>query len=165
MEGGAAQPRASPKSCQTISERLETRNLLTRQGGENEDIKIYKYKAKKNLKKSKKKSDSWVANSACCIYMSVARQNSNWQSHRRREDSITQQKGKKQQREGNIKKKRALPALFFERPTARKTKEKVTLRKAAVRAFPVPRLTPTPKYSSCSCCVRFLHPPGPHTHI
>lgn len=131
-------------------------------------MKTSKYINTKQKKKrrKKKKSDSWVANSARCIYMSVARQNSDWQSHRRREDSITQQKGKKQQREGNTKKKkRALPALFFERPTARKTKEKVTLRNAAARAVPVPRLTPTPKYSSCSCCVRFLHPPGPHTHI
>lgn len=77
-------------------------------------MKTSKYintKQKKNLQK--KKSDSWVANSARCIYMSVARQNSNWQSHRRREDSITQQKGKKQQREGNIKKKKSITCFIF----------------------------------------------------
>lgn len=54
-EEGTTQLQSCPKNCQTTSKSLETRNLLTRQEGENEDIKIYKYKKKKN------QSDSLVA--------------------------------------------------------------------------------------------------------
>lgn len=70
-EEGTTQLQALPKNCQTIFKRLETRNLLTRQEGENEDIKIYKYTQKIRL---------FGGNSVLCIYISVARQNSNWQS-------------------------------------------------------------------------------------
>lgn len=113
----------SQKNYQTISESPGTRKLLIRQKGTNEDIKIQKYNEKIKIR--------LLGGNRAHIYMSAVRETSNWQSETGQHRSAKREKAAAPSNHGI--QKSTLPALFFVLPTARKTKESITVSKGAAR--------------------------------
>lgn len=113
------------QNYQTISESPGTRKLLIRQKGTNEDIKIQKYNEKIKIR--------LLGGNRAHIYMSAERETSNWQSETDRTASLSKNRESSSPEQSQHTKKNTLPALFFVLPTARKTKESITVSKGAAR--------------------------------